>query len=223
MFRYSLHHVTRLRGLLPGIWQGGQIWNASPCSTILQIPRPFKILNAHCKIEDPAKRAHKVISLNNMVGYCLTSGCRRELLLKYFGCDSAKPVCQKQCDNCMDTRHTDTRDVTTDAVTVLRCLIEMKEKVPKISCRLLQQTFRGSKQKDVTNKGFDSIQHFGCGKERYNEKKAVKFIHEMVVRDILQETIREGNEPGSSTHLALGPRAQELLDGKLAVQVTIRK
>ena len=115
-----------------------------------------------------------------------------------------------------------TKDATVDAANVVGCLIEMKEKFQKVTCRLLMLTFRGSKRKDVTNKGFDSIEHFGSGKDRFSEKQAVSFIHELIVKDILYENVRNANERGSSIYLTLGPKARELLDGKLVFQVTTR-
>ena len=180
-----------------------------------------KFLTHITDIEDPAKKLHKLTALNSIVKYCLFSGCRRELILQYFG-ESATTLCDKHCDNCLNAKSTVTKDATVDAANVVRCLIEMKEKFQKVTCRLLMLTFRGLKQKDVTNKGFDSIEHFGSGKDRFSEKQAVSFIHELIVKDILYENVRNANERGSSIYLTLGPKAQELLDGKLVFQVTTR-
>ena len=173
-------------------------------------------------LEDLQKREHKLHQLNSMVKYCLAMDCRRKVILQYFGEEFDLDLCQNHCDSCLCVSTTEKRNASDDAIPIVKCLQSIMVFCPRVTCRILQLTFWGSKRQEVVKKGLDNISEFGIGKRTFTEKQAALFIHKLITLDILQENIRDLNERGSLPYITLGSKDVDILSGKLRVTRQIR-
>lgn len=88
------------------------------------------------------------------------SRCRRVQILQYFGEVFKAENCHKLCDVCCDTSKVTTRDVTNDAIKLIRLVQSMKGNNTLNHCKAV---FMGSKKKDVTSRHHDELIGFGEG------------------------------------------------------------
>jgi len=106
------------------------------------------------------RRAHG--RLGTLIGYCETAGCRRQILLNYFGEDAAP--CGN-CDNCLD--QAPRADGTAQAKIILAAIRQSGERFgPSHVIDIL----RGQKTQKITDRGHDRLASFGTGKARKKEE-----------------------------------------------------
>lgn len=93
-----------------------------------------------------------------MEGYCVTCGCLREYLLRYFGEEAAAGGPAK-CGNCGNCEGGFERvDVTSDARAVMRCVQELRGEWGK---GMVADVLRGSKSEKVSSFGLDRANAYG--------------------------------------------------------------
>ena len=92
-----------------------------------------------------------------MEGYCLTCGCLREYLLRYFGEEAAggQPSCGN-CGNC--TGDYERVDVTGEARAVMRCVQELRGEFGK---GMVADVLRGASTEKIRSFGLDSANAYG--------------------------------------------------------------
>ncbi|WHY01614.1 DNA helicase RecQ [Neobacillus sp. DY30] len=142
--------------------------------------------------------------LQQMVDYCHTENCLQEFILKYFG-ETETESCGR-CGNCLDSRSS--IDVTKEAQMVMSCLIRMGQRFGKT---LIAQVLTGSKNKKVTEMGFDKLTTYGIMKEK-NSKEVSDFIEFLISQELI--AIEQGQFPT----LYVSPKGKEVLLGNVQVQ-----
>jgi superfamily II DNA helicase RecQ len=151
--------------------------------------------------------------INGVVLYCMSTACRRGLIMVHFG-DKSNVVCGGTCDNCSNPTPP-LKEYTSEALMVCKCLEEMILAQPLVSIRQLALTFEGSKSKrDVESKGFHNIEHYGAGRTSFkNDADATTFIHHLLVRNIILESDRVVNSRRTTPFITVGPKLAELKNG----------
>ncbi len=105
--------------------------------------------------------------LEQMAGYCKSTGCLRAYLLRYFG-EEAPDFCGG-CGNC--TAELQTRDITTEAQKILSAVARVERKYRRgLGTTLIIQMLRGSKDKRVTQLDLDKLPTYGIMKEHSREQ-----------------------------------------------------
>jgi ATP-dependent DNA helicase RecQ len=138
--------------------------------------------------------------LQQMVDYCHTENCLQEFILKYFG-ELETESCGR-CGNCLDSRSS--LDVTKEAQMVMSCLIRMGQRFGKT---LTAQVLTGSKNKKVTEMGFDKLTTYGIMKEK-STKEVSDFIEFLISQELI--AIEQGQFPT----LYVSPKGKDVLLGK---------
>jgi ATP-dependent DNA helicase RecQ len=134
---------------------------------------------------DRARITQELEKLQQMVDYCHTENCLQEFILKYFG-EIETDSCGR-CGNCLDSRSSN--DVTKEAQMVLSCLIRMGQRFGKT---LTAQVLTGSRNKKVTEMGFDKLTTYGIMKEK-GLKEVTDFIEFLISQELI--AIEQGQFP----------------------------
>jgi ATP-dependent DNA helicase RecQ len=149
---------------------------------------------------DRTRITQELEKLQQMVGYCHTENCLQEFILKYFG-ETETETCGR-CGNCLDSRSSN--DVTKEAQMVMSCLIRMGQRFGKT---LTAQVLTGSKNKKVTEMGFDKLTTYGIMKEK-GLKEVTDFIEFLISQELI--AIEQGQFPT----LYVSPKGKDILLGK---------
>jgi len=107
------------------------------------------------------RRAHG--RLGTLIGYCETAGCRRQILLNYFG-EDAVPC--GNCDNCLD--QAPRADGTAEAKIIFAAVRQSGERFGPAH---IVDILRGQGTQKVIDKGHDRLASFGTGKARKNQQR----------------------------------------------------
>jgi ATP-dependent DNA helicase RecQ len=149
---------------------------------------------------DRTRMNQELEKLQQMVDYCHTENCLQEFILKYFG-EIETDECGR-CGNCLDSRTS--IDVTKEAQMVMSCLIRMGQRFGKT---LTAQVLTGSKNKKVTEMGFDKLTTYGIMKEK-SSKDVSDFIEFLISQELI--AIEQGQFPT----LYVAPKGKDILLGK---------
>jgi ATP-dependent DNA helicase RecQ len=107
--------------------------------------------------ERPGRQAR----LQAMVRYAEAAGCRRSLLLEYFGEEMAEPGCGF-CDNCLsDAEQAPQEDVTEAARLFLRCVERTGQ---QFGAGQIIDVLRGSRSQRVLRRHHDRLPEYGAGR-----------------------------------------------------------
>jgi ATP-dependent DNA helicase RecQ len=106
------------------------------------------------------RRAHG--RLGTLIGYCETAGCRRQILLNYFG-ETAEPC--GNCDNCLD--QAPRADGTAEAKIILAAVAQSGERFGPAH---IVDILRGQGTQKIVDRGHDKLASFGTGKTRKKEE-----------------------------------------------------
>ncbi|MFL6555333.1 MAG: DNA helicase RecQ [Bacillus sp. (in: firmicutes)] len=149
---------------------------------------------------DRSRMTQELAKLQQMVDYCHTENCLQEFILKYFG-ETETQACGR-CGNCLDTRTS--INVTKEAQMVMSCVIRMGQRFGKT---ITAQVLTGSKNKKVTEMGFDRLPTYGIMKER-SSKDVSDFIEFLISQELI--AIEQGQFPT----LFVSPKGKDILLGK---------
>jgi ATP-dependent DNA helicase RecQ len=149
---------------------------------------------------DRTRMTQELEKLQQMVDYCHTENCLQEFILKYFG-ETETETCGR-CGNCLDSRSSN--DVTKEAQMVMSCVIRMGQRFGKI---LTAQVLTGSKNKKVTEMGFDKLTTYGIMKDK-GSKEVSDFIEFLISQELI--AIEQGQFPT----IYVSPKGKEVLLGK---------
>ena len=112
-------------------------------------------------------QAQDLIRLEQMTGYCKTTGCLRGYLLDYFGQPHA-PRCEN-CGNCQ--AEYDLQDLTREAQMILSCVVRVRETLGYyVGKTLIVQTLRGSRDRRLLQLGLDRLSTYGLMRKLSAEK-----------------------------------------------------
>ena len=113
--------------------------------------------------------------LEEMVGYCKTSGCLRAYLLRYFG-EEAPERCGN-CANCVGEWIR--QDITVEAQKILSGVVRVEKKYPTgLGLTQIIAMLRGSKNQRVLQLGLDKLSTYGImhGVDQKQLREYVEFL-----------------------------------------------
>jgi ATP-dependent DNA helicase RecQ len=114
-------------------------------------------LLAGSSAEERRKRVERH-KLDALIGYCETTGCRRAVILNYFGESFAGPC--GNCDNCLDPPAV--WDATTASQKALSCVLRTGS---RFGSSHLTNVLLGKLDERVRSLGHDRVSTFGIGRE----------------------------------------------------------
>jgi superfamily II DNA helicase RecQ len=123
--------------------------------------------------------------VRKVMEYCSNiSRCRRVQVLRYFGEVFHKKDCHKSCDVCLDDAEVITKDVTPEAVDVIKLVKLMVGNNTISHCKAV---FFGSKKKEIIQKGHEALPGHGKGNS-LGQKVMDQLFEELMAMDALRET-----------------------------------
>ena len=116
--------------------------------------------------------------LRQVMAYGNCTGCRRQMLLSYFGETSLEGNCGN-CDHC--SLPTIVEDRTIDAQKLLSCVARTKE---RFGLRHIVDILRGANTQKIRDYQHDQLSTYGIGKE-YSVDEWMRFGHALVQHGLL--------------------------------------
>ena len=198
--------------------RAGRDGKISHCVLMYRFEDRNKLLQLISKSEIEEHRKYQTHSLDVVVSYCMSTLCRRKLIMDYFD-DKSEVNCKASCDNCLKTPPPPPKEYTTEAINLCLCLEEILTINAKINVKQLALSFKGSKSKrEVESKGFHNIHHNGVRRNVFkNDADAVKFVQHLIINDILTENLRVGNDRFTTLFITLGKKAGMLRNRELPI------
>lgn len=145
--------------------------------------------------------------LSEMVDYCDSNICRRKVLLRYFGEETAKDNCGN-CDVCLQPRIE--VDGTNDAKLLINCIKELDQ---RFGMNHVIDVLTGSRAKKITDKKHQLLRNFGQG-DMYPKADWMDMARDMLRQDVIKV------EGARYPLLKLNRKSEEVLSGKRMVSFT---
>ena len=123
-------------------------------------------------------RERDIKRLQIMEGYCYTTECLRNYILKYFGEDPKKPC--DDCGNCM--RKFETLDMTDEAKKIINCIYESRGRYGK---NIIMDTVLGAKTARLEEIGASEYKSYGV-LESSNKTLLRRLIEELLLEGYIQ-------------------------------------
>ena len=150
-------------------------------------------------------RERDIKRLQIMEGYCYTTECLRNYILKYFGEDPKKPC--DDCGNCL--RQFETIDMTDEAKKIINCIYESRGRYGK---NIIMDTVLGAKTARLEE----------IGASKYKSYGVLESSNKTLLRRLIEELLLEGYiQTGEYQILKLGDISKlKLKDTKVLVKIT---
>lgn len=127
------------------------------------------------------QRQEEVIKV---VHYCRDiARCRRVQVLEYFDQVLSENQCNRTCDVCADPDDIISKDVTAEAVDIVKLVTTMRG---NNTSRMVKKTFRGHKERGMITKGHTCLPEHGKGMDM-DPQVMDQLFEALVVMDILRE------------------------------------
>ncbi len=157
----------------------------------------------NCEQEERRRiEAHK---LNAMVGFAQAGGCRRRVLLGYFGENLATDC--GNCDTCLDPP--EMVEVSEDARKALSCIFRVGQ---RFGINHVVEVLRGSKNQRLLELGHDRLSTYGIGAERDKDYWTALLRHLIHLGYVEQDV-------GNFSVLKLNESSRPLLRGEIPLQM----
>ncbi|XP_059159362.1 recQ-like DNA helicase BLM isoform X2 [Physella acuta] len=195
--------------------------------TYQDVKRLRRIIEMDQSANFESKRVHND-NLFRMVSYCENvTDCRRCQILQYFGeCSFDRNMCASikgaLCDNCDNKDSFVQRDVTADAKEIVKCVKELNSN-GRSNYTLIHfvEIFKGSNNTKIQNLGHAKLALHGRGKD-WARTDVERLCRKMVIEGILKEDIHYTAQEHAVSYVKLGPRAIDLMQNKLKVEIAIQ-
>jgi ATP-dependent DNA helicase recQ len=150
-------------------------------------------------------RERDIKRLQIMEGYCYTTECLRNYILKYFGENPKKPC--DDCGNCL--RQFETLDMTDEAKKIINCIYESRGRYGK---NIIMDTVLGAKTARLEEIGASEYKSYGV----------LEASNKTLLRRLIEELLLEGYiQTGEYQVLKLGDISKlKLKDTKVLVKIT---
>lgn len=150
-------------------------------------------------------RERDIKRLQIMEGYCYTTECLRNYILKYFGENPKKPC--DDCGNCL--RQFETLDMTDEAKKIINCIYESRGRYGK---NIIMDTVLGAKTARLEE----------IGASKYKSYGVLESSNKTLLRRLIEELLLEGYiQTGEYQVLKLGDISKlKLKDTKVLVKIT---
>ncbi len=156
---------------------------------------------------DPTQKRIDNHKLNAMVGFAESLGCRRQVLLGYFGEQRHEPC--GNCDICKDPP--DRFDGSVAAQKALSCVYRVGQ---NFGVKYVVDVLRGMNHEQIQRFGHQQLSTWGVGKE-YSAQQWTSFIRQLIHQGHLVQDI------ANYAVLKLAPSAREVLKGDAAVELAM--
>ena len=136
----------------------------------------FKLIQEGEK-SSPEEKKRQEEAIRAVVRYCQNDvDCRRVQVLNFFGQKFNAQNCGRQCDVCMLSLPVVQEDMTNHAKSAIRLAQTLlaRDRLTKAHC---MNVFKGSKIKEVKDKGHDNLPLFGVGQQLDRDKVERLFDH----------------------------------------------
>ncbi len=137
---------------------------------------------------DPEEQQIAFEKLRQMVQYCETHQCRRQVLLNYFGESYPHSDC-KTCDNCL--RQSERVDATREAQMLLSCVKRVSE---RFGANYVIDVLRGSRAERIFQNGHQHLSTYGIGKD-IPKKQWQVIVRELEKQGYLETKLMNGQYP----------------------------
>ena len=144
--------------------------------------------------------------LQQVIAYCDSTACRRQVLLYYFGETLLDENCGN-CDNCL--RLENLEDRTIDAQKFLSCVARTQQ---RFGMRHIIEVLRGANTQKIRDYGHDQLSTYGIGKEQSVDE----WMH--IGRALLQQGLLS-QTTDSYPVLKLNALSMEILRRQRSVQI----
>ena len=150
-------------------------------------------------------RERDIKRLQIMEGYCYTTECLRNYILKYFGENPKKPC--DDCGNCL--RQFETLDMTEEAKKIINCIYESRGRYGK---NIIMDTVLGAKTARLTEIGATEYKSYGV----------LESSNKNLLRRLIEELLLEGYiDTGEYQVLKLGDISRlKNTETKVLVKIT---
>lgn len=150
-------------------------------------------------------RERDIKRLQIMEGYCYTTECLRNYILKYFGENPKKPC--DDCGNCL--RQFETLDMTDEAKKIINCIYESRGRYGK---NIIMDTVLGAKTARLAEIGASEYKSYGV----------LESSNKNLLRRLIEELLLEGYiQTGEYQVLKFGDISKlKLKDTKVLVKIT---
>jgi len=147
--------------------------------------------------------------------------CRHKALMAYFGEKVDNFICIENCDNCLNRGTYQTTDGTSDSLNVVQALVELTGR--EVNANTLKLFLMGSNQKAVA--GLDNLATFGSLKKKFTATMLAKFLHLLIVDEVLAENVQRKGSSSLSITVSLGPKAHNIIamDMSVSKYETVKK
>jgi len=142
--------------------------------------------------------------LNSLLGLCEVTGCRRQVLLRYFGDEGGEPC--GNCDNCLSPPQT--WDASTEAQMALSCVYRTGQ---RFGVKHIVDVLRGSKNERVRQFSHQQLSTYGIGKESSEQDWRAIFRQLIALEYLLVD--------GEFGALRLTEACRPILQGKQSVEL----
>lgn len=115
-------------------------------------------------------------NLQYLIDFCHTNDCLRNQILTYFGEEIKTNKCDS-CGNCLD--ESEMIDITIEAQKILSCVYRANE---RYGTKVIIQTLRGSRSKNILMYGLDNVSTYGIMKD----------YGEAAIREIMMTLVSKG-------------------------------
>lgn len=141
--------------------------------------------------------------LQSMNNYCLTTGCLRRYILRYFG-----EVLAQDCGNCSNCQQEyEEQDVTAQAIKVIQCIQQMRQ---RYGINVVAGTLAGADRAKLREYNVSAYEAYGSLSDM-SEVAVKQIINLMLVEQILRVT------PDKYALLRLSAGADEVVGGSRQV------
>lgn len=175
-----------------------EAWMVYGLQDVYQVRQMLAESNAD-ELQQKAERER----LESLLSFCETTGCRRQILLQYFG-ESHEGHCGN-CDNCLHPPTT--WDATDPARKALSCVYRTGQ---RFGAAHVTDVLMGRTNDRLSRLGHDQLSTFGIGTD----------LSKQAWHSILRQLLAHGHlqsDPEGHGGLQLAPRCRELLRGETSL------
>ncbi|XP_064477657.1 recQ-like DNA helicase Blm [Ornithodoros turicata] len=176
-------------------------------------------------VSNPAARQTHLTNLWHVVNFCENrTDCRRAQVLHYFGENFDREFCRRNprasCDNCSSRGRWVVRDVTDDARELVRCVQGFNG--TNVTLNHIIDIFRGAGIKKIIDGGHNKLPLYGKGKG-YRRMDAERLARKLVLDGFLKEVSTINHLDMAISHVKVGNRASELVQGSAKISLAVEK
>lgn len=154
--------------------------------------------------------------MREVIQYCENKiDCRRQLVLRYFGENFDPSQCNRTCDNCEHDRKSTIVDRTDYALKALK----LSQAIPeRHTLNQLSDMFKGSNSKRFAH--LQELPFYGAGAD-LSRSEIERILQFMAVNQVFRDEAVTNAMGFSTTYLKIGPKANELLAGRMKISLTV--